>query len=51
MEICELAKKRGNKVLTIAFDEFRQYREQAGSERRLRPNMDEYIEVINGIDV
>jgi len=46
-EICESAKKRGDKVLTIAFDEFfRQYREQAGTERRLRPDMDEYIDKI-----
>lgn len=46
-EICESAKKGGDKVLTIAFDEFfRQYREQAGTERRLRPDMDEYIDKI-----
>ena len=46
-EICESAKKSGDKVLTIAFDEFfRQYREQAGTERRLRPDMDEYIDKI-----
>jgi len=46
-EICESAKKRGDKVLTIAFDEFfRQYREQSGTERRLRPDMDEYIDKI-----
>ena len=43
-EICESAQKRGDKVLTIAFDEFfRQYREQSGTERRLRPDMDEYV--------
>ena len=46
-EICESAQKRGDKTLTIAFDEFfRQYREQAGTERRLTPDMDEYIDKI-----
>ncbi|HEX7583408.1 MAG TPA: hypothetical protein VF373_01865, partial [Prolixibacteraceae bacterium] len=46
-EICESAQKRGDKILTIAFDEFfRQYREQAGTERRLTPDMDEYIDKI-----
>ena len=46
-EICESSQKRGDKILTIAFDEFfRQYREQAGTERRLRPDMDEYIDKI-----
>lgn len=49
-EICESAQKRGDKVLTIAFDEFfRQYREQAGTERRLTPDMDEYIEKVKKI--
>jgi hypothetical protein len=43
-EICEQAKKRGDKSLVIAFDEFfRQYRVQAGTVRRLTPDMDEYI--------
>ncbi len=43
-EICEEAKKRNDKSLVIAFDEFfRQYREQAGTVRRLTPDMDEYI--------
>ncbi len=49
-EICETAKQRNDKVLTIAFDEFfRQYREQAGTERRLTPDMDEYIQKIKVI--
>jgi hypothetical protein len=49
-EICESAHERGDKVLTIAFDEFfRQYREQAGTERRLTPDMDEYIDKIKVI--
>lgn len=49
-EICEAAKKSGDKTLTIAFDEFfRQYREQAGTERRLTPDMDEYIDKIKVI--
>jgi hypothetical protein len=43
-EICEEAKKRGDKSLVIAFDEFfRQYREQSGTLRRLTPDMDEYV--------
>lgn len=42
-EICEDAQRKGDKVLTIAFDEFfRQYRQQAGTERRLTPDMPEY---------
>lgn len=49
-EICENARKRGDRELTIAFDEFfRQYREQAGTERRLTPDMDEYIDKIKWI--
>ncbi len=49
-EICESAQKSGDKTLTIAFDEFfRQYREQAGTERRLTPDMDEYIDKIKVI--
>ena len=49
-EICESAQKSGDKTLTIAFDEFfRQYREQAGTERRLTPDMDEYINKIKVI--
>jgi hypothetical protein len=46
-EICEAARKRGDKTLTIAFDEFfRQYRSQAGTERLLTPDSDEYVDKI-----
>ena len=46
-EVCEAGKKRGDKTLTIAFDEFfRQYRPQAGTDRKLTPDMDEYVEMI-----
>ncbi len=46
-EICEYAQERGDHTLTIAFDEFfRQYREQAGTERLLTPDSDEYIDKI-----
>ncbi len=49
-EVCEQAQKRGDKVLTIAFDEFfRQYRKDAGAERSLTPDMDEYIDKIKVI--
>lgn len=49
-EICESASERGDNLLTIAFDEFfRQYRAQAGTERRLTPDMDEYIDMIKVI--
>ena len=49
-EICEEGKKRGDKSLVIAFDEFfRQYREQAGTIRRLTPDMNEYIVKIKKI--
>lgn len=49
-EICEEGKRRGDKSLVIAFDEFfRQYREQAGTVRRLTPDMDEYIVKIKKI--
>jgi hypothetical protein len=49
-EVCETARKSGEKTLIIAFDEFfRQYREQAGTERLLTPDMDEYIEKIKKI--
>lgn len=49
-EICESAQKTGDKTLTIAFDEFfRQYREQAGTDRRLTPDMDEYVDKIKVI--
>ena len=46
-EICTDAQKRGDKTLTIAFDEFfRQYRSQAETVRLLTPDMDEYVEKI-----
>ena len=49
-EICEDAQKRGDHILTIAFDEFfRQYREQAGTERLLTPDSDEYVDKIKVI--
>jgi hypothetical protein len=44
-DVCESAQQRGDKILTIAFDEFfRQYRDQAETERLLTPDMDEYVE-------
>jgi hypothetical protein len=49
-EVCELGQKSGEKTLIIAFDEFfRQYRAQAGTERLLTPDMDEYIDKIKKI--
>lgn len=49
-EVCEAAKKKGDHTLTIAFDEFfRQYRNQAASERKLTPDMDEYVDKIKVI--
>lgn len=49
-EICEQGQKRGDKVLTVAFDEFfRQYRKEAGADRLLTPDMDEYIDKIKFI--
>jgi hypothetical protein len=49
-EVCENGKKHGHKELTVAFDEFfRQYRPQAGTERRLTPDMDEYVDMIKYI--
>lgn len=49
-EVCEEGKRRGDKTLTIAFDEFfRQYRPQAGTDRKLTPDMDEYVEMIGHI--
>ena len=49
-EVCEEGQRRGDKELTIAFDEFfRQYRPQAGTERRLTPDMDEYVKMIRFI--
>ncbi|MFY0651788.1 MAG: hypothetical protein JXQ96_07125 [Cyclobacteriaceae bacterium] len=49
-EICEAAKKKGDHTLTIAFDEFfRQYRNQEATERKLTPDMDEYVDKIKVI--
>ena len=49
-EVCENGKKHGHKELSIAFDEFfRQYRPHAGTERRLTPDMDEYVDMIKFI--
>ncbi len=49
-EICEQGQKQGDKVLTVAFDEFfRQYRKEAGADRLLTPDMDEYIDKIKFI--
>ena len=46
-DICEQGKKQGSKQMVFAFDEFfRQYRQHAGTERRLTPDMDEYVEKI-----
>lgn len=49
-DVCEAAKKKGDHTLTIAFDEFfRQYREHAATERKLTPDMDEYVDKIKVI--
>jgi hypothetical protein len=46
-EICEEAKRNGDHILTIAFDEFfRQYRNQEATERKLTPDMDAYVDKI-----
>ncbi|SOE23192.1 hypothetical protein SAMN06298216_3586 [Spirosomataceae bacterium TFI 002] len=46
-DVCEEAKENGDHILTIAFDEFfRQYRNQEATERKLTPDMDEYVEKI-----
>jgi hypothetical protein len=51
-DVCENAKKQNDHILTIAFDEFfRQYREQAGTDRLLTPDSEEYIEKIKIIAV
>src|SRR5690606_17931017 len=42
--------KDGDTILTIAFDEFfRQYRNQVGTERKLTPDKDEYVNKIKVI--
>ncbi len=44
-EICEEGKKQGSHELIVAFDEFfRQYRSDVGTERKLTPDMDEYVD-------
>ena len=49
-ETCEQGKSYGSRELIVAFDEFfRQYRRDAGSERRLTPDMDEYVDKIKKI--
>ena len=49
-EVCENAKKGGRKTLTVIFDEFfRQYRPQAGTDRTLTPDMDEYVDLIGRV--
>ena len=49
-EVCENAKKQNDHILTIAFDEFfRQYRDQAGTDRLLTPDSEEYIDKIKVI--
>ena len=49
-EVCEAGQKSGEKTLIIAFDEFfRMYREDAGKERLLTPDKDEYIDKIKKI--
>ncbi|WP_211341829.1 hypothetical protein [Ulvibacterium marinum] len=46
-DVCEDAKQKGRHTLTIAFDEFfRQYRNQEATERKLTPDMDEYVDKI-----
>lgn len=49
-DVCENGQRNGDRELTVAFDEFfRQYRTQAGTERRLTPDMDEYVQKIKFI--
>ena len=49
-EIREKAKKRGCRTINLAFDNFfRQYRKDTGDERKLYPDMDEYIQKIKKI--
>ena len=46
-QICEEGKSRGSNELIVAFDEFfRQYRNDTGAERKLTPDMDEYVDKI-----
>jgi hypothetical protein len=49
-EIREQAKQRGSSTVILAFDNFfRQYRKDAGAERKLYPDSDEYIARIKKI--
>ena len=49
-EVCEQAKRWGSKEIIVAFDEFfRQYRGDAGAERKLTPDMDEYVDKIKKV--
>jgi hypothetical protein len=46
-EVCEEGKRNGSKEIVVAFDEFfRQYRKDTGAERKLTPDMDEYVDKI-----
>ncbi len=49
-QICVAAQKQGDRTLIVAFDEFfRQYRSHSGTERKLTPDMDLYIQKIKKI--
>lgn len=46
-DVCERGKSLGSKEIVVAFDEFfRQYRTDKNTERRLTPDMDEYVDKI-----
>jgi hypothetical protein len=46
-EVCENGQRWGSKEIIVAFDEFfRQYRGGTGAERKLTPDMDEYVDKI-----
>jgi len=49
-DLCEEGKKNGTKEMIVAFDEFFiQYRNEKGTERKLTPDMDEYVDRIKVI--
>jgi hypothetical protein len=49
-QTCEEARRQGDRTLVVVFDEFfRQYRTHAGTERKLTPDMDLYIQKIKKI--
>ncbi|MDR1523913.1 MAG: hypothetical protein LBS79_01470, partial [Tannerella sp.] len=49
-EVCEEGKRNGSKEIVVAFDEFfRQYRNDTGAERKLTPDMDEYVDKIKTV--